>query len=160
MAKQEDETLGVQADRSQGKCPRVDEEKEVEVLDAGYVAPSSTIVVDEWHSVLRPTTGEGEISTIWDRCFNFPKVIDHALVTKADEEKVKLLGLAGTCLAVQARPWPIRWKPSLDKLLRICLWPNGSWIRCKDKWRPGQRELWSWRRHWRLQKHGPQRLSS
>lgn len=39
-----------------GKSRRVDEEKEVEVLDLGFVTPPPTIVVEEWRLVLRPTT--------------------------------------------------------------------------------------------------------
>lgn len=80
----------------------MEEEKEVEVLDVALVEPSSTIVVNEWRSILRPTTGEGEICPIWDRRFSFPEEIDNVLVAKVDEEKVRSLGLAGTCRAVQA----------------------------------------------------------
>lgn len=54
-----------------GKSRRVDEEKEVEVLDLGFVTPPPTIVVEEWRLVLRPTTEKGKIRTIWHRHFNF-----------------------------------------------------------------------------------------
>lgn len=119
MAEQEDETSEVHADMSRGKRPCVEEEKEVEVLDAAHVAPSSAIVVNEWRSILRSTTGEGEICPIWDRRFSFPKEIDNVLVAKVDEEKVRSLGLAGTCRAVQAYSgWSIALARSIETQFR------------------------------------------
>lgn len=87
---------------TRGKCPRIVEELEVEVLDSGFVAPPSMVMVNEWRSVLHPTTGECKILTIWDCCFNFPKLIDSFLVAKANEEKVRSLGSTGVCRAMQA----------------------------------------------------------
>lgn len=119
MAEQEDETSEVHADMSRGKHPCVEEEKEVEVLDAAHVAPSSAIVVNEWRSILRSTTGEGEICPIWDRRFSFPKEINNVLVAKVDEEKVRSLGLAGTCRAVQAYSgWSIALARSIETQFR------------------------------------------
>lgn len=94
----------VRAKRKRGTEAEVNSAKGDTKNPDGFHAPppQSLMKQKEWRAVLKPVTGDGTVTTIYDNHFAFPELIDSFLISQEDEAKIKSLGLIGACRAIEA----------------------------------------------------------
>lgn len=56
---------------------------------------------ETWQELLRVSPGEGEINSLWDKCFPITEVIDGHLIGQRDENKLRKLGVRKACRVME-----------------------------------------------------------